>query len=458
MVQGLAFLSKKSWHTKNVANQERVWIEEQKKEAEDSKTKELAKQIQKEREEEDLDRIAGKKSSRLDRGIDWMYQGVKSEASQEDAKKQAEEYLMGKAFTGGVALQPRGDLVQAQDEKEGFNAVVASMAVEKPDGQIASMAEPSVAERNEAFRVKHEDPMFLVSQKRREQVIKVEKKRALYEKVVGKADSDDEDSRKRRKRQKKERKKERKRRDNEARSHRRRSRSRSRSDSESDDNRRRIPEHHRGRKVGTDHHKRRSWHDDDSEEKDQRVRDYNKSRNRDESNRDYDGRQTSRHHDDDSRHTRGYHDAGKSLRTNNFRHNGHEDRKQENRKADPVGDGFGLQEKSKPLNLNDLGPSKELLSRRRQQEAENRQKSKPDRRRMTQEEREQALRAMQADAIRHNENRMADRPVEQEEGRQSASFLHRMAQETHGVRGEYQSMAARVAQNRHTNQRPDESF
>jgi hypothetical protein len=37
MVQGLAFLSKKSWHTKNIANQERVWIEEQKKEAEGCK-------------------------------------------------------------------------------------------------------------------------------------------------------------------------------------------------------------------------------------------------------------------------------------------------------------------------------------------------------------------------------------------------------------------------------------
>lgn len=454
MVQGLAFLSKKSWHTKNVANQERVWIEEQKKEAEDSKTKELAKQIQKEREEEDLDRIAGKKSSRLDRGIDWMYQGVKSEASQEDAKKQAEEYLMGKVFTGGMTLQPRGDLVQAQDEKEGFNAVVASMAVDKPVGQIASMAEPTVAERNEAFRVKHEDPMFLVSQKRREQVIKVEKKKALYEKVVGKVHSDDEDSRKRRKREKKERKKERKRRDDDARYHRR-----SRSDSESDEYRRRIPEYRRGREEGTDRRKRRSRHDDDSEESYQRERDYKRSRHGDERSRDYDDPQSSRGRDDKSRHARGYHDDGSPLRTDKFQHSLHQARKHEEGNAGPSGDGFGLQVSSKSLNLNDLGPSKELLSQRRQQKhADNRQKSKPDRRRMSQEEREQALRDMQLDAIRHNENRMAPRPVEQEEERQSAAFLHRMAQQTHGVRGEYKSMAARVAQNRHTNQRPDESF
>ena len=71
MVQGIAFLSKKSWHTKNLANQEKVWIAEQRKAAEESKTKELARQIQQEREREEFDRLAGKKTH-LDRGIDWM--------------------------------------------------------------------------------------------------------------------------------------------------------------------------------------------------------------------------------------------------------------------------------------------------------------------------------------------------------------------------------------------------
>jgi hypothetical protein len=54
MVQGLAFLSKKSWHTKNLNNQEKVWMAEEKKAAEQRKTQELAKQIQQEREQEDL--------------------------------------------------------------------------------------------------------------------------------------------------------------------------------------------------------------------------------------------------------------------------------------------------------------------------------------------------------------------------------------------------------------------
>ena len=37
--QALSFLSKKSWHTGKIRNQEAVWIEEQKKAAEDKKIK-----------------------------------------------------------------------------------------------------------------------------------------------------------------------------------------------------------------------------------------------------------------------------------------------------------------------------------------------------------------------------------------------------------------------------------
>jgi len=38
---GLSFLSKKSWHTSNLDNQERVWLAEQKAASEAKKTKEL---------------------------------------------------------------------------------------------------------------------------------------------------------------------------------------------------------------------------------------------------------------------------------------------------------------------------------------------------------------------------------------------------------------------------------
>src|SRR3569623_885635 len=99
MVQGLAFLSKKSWHTKNRNNQETVWLAEERQKAEVQKTQELQKQIQQELEHQELDAIAGRSSKIRDRGIDWMYeQGPNSEAAQQDKQKQAEEYLLGKEF------------------------------------------------------------------------------------------------------------------------------------------------------------------------------------------------------------------------------------------------------------------------------------------------------------------------------------------------------------------------
>jgi hypothetical protein len=42
--------------------------------------------------------------------------------------------------------------------------------------------------------------------------------------------------------------------------------------------------------------------------------------------------------------------------------------------------------------------------------------------------------------------------------RAGASFLHEMTQQTHGVRDGNMSMSARLAQNRHTNQKSHDSF
>lgn len=465
MVQGLAFLSKKSWHVKNVANQERVWIEEQKKAAEETKTKELAKQIQQEREEEEMDRIAGKKSNRLDRGIDWMYQGVTSEAAQEDAKKSAEDYLMGKEFTGGTAAMPQGDLVQAENEKEGVNAVLSSVAVAEPESTATNnsrasiMSGPSVADRNEAFRVRHEDPMFMVSQKRREQEVKVEKKKALYERVVGIVnDADDDGSYQRRKREKKEHKKAKKRRKEERRRRRRdRSRSRDRSDSE-DDYRRHSSPVHRGRRSESPDNYRRSRADEGYYRSGARTSRYDDSPRHE---RRREGRRDDREYGPNRKDDRNYDNGSrrKDDRRYDSDHRGYNNdghragERPEQRKT------FGLLGASKPVDFNQLGPNRDLVAqRRKEQERERSSRKPPPRRRMNSEEREQALRVMQLDAKRHNSNRVADRPVEREETRKSAAFLHTMAQETHGIRSDHRSMAERVAQNRNTNQNSDGAF
>jgi len=194
MVQGLAFLSKKSWHTKNLNNQEKVWIAEQRMAAEESKAKELAREVQQERDREEFDRLAGKKTH-LDRGIDWMYQGQAatgdepSAADQKDATKRAEDFLLGKEYAEEGSKQ--GDFTQGA-ESGGVNAAVkleasvafaAAVAAGASASSVAGV--PSVADRNEAFRQRVEDPMFMVSQKEREQKKEANKQRSLYERVVG---------------------------------------------------------------------------------------------------------------------------------------------------------------------------------------------------------------------------------------------------------------------------------
>ena len=194
MVQGLGFLSKKSWHTKNLANQEKVWVAEQRKEAEAQKTKELAKQIQQEREQEELDKISGKKSGRLDRGIDWMYQGGGGALAKEDAERKAEEFLLGKEYVGEGATQ--GDFDNG-DQDQGIHSVLkqdgpdhssepsisAAAPLSAASNQASSsMMEPSVKDRNEDFRMRLEDPMFLVNQKQHEKEVQHQKTKICHPK------------------------------------------------------------------------------------------------------------------------------------------------------------------------------------------------------------------------------------------------------------------------------------
>jgi N-terminal domain of CBF1 interacting co-repressor CIR len=194
MVQGLAFLSKKSWHTKNLNNQEKVWIAEEQAKQEQLKTAELQKQMQQEREEEELQQIAGGKERKLDRGIDWMYTGhdKNSAVAQEDAVKQAEEFLLGKAIP--MASIQKGDIDAAANIQEGVNAVVKTVSHHQsaddrynarnvPPATSAWDEEESVAKRNEAFRLRYEDPMYQVSLQTVRHEKQREQQKELYHKV-----------------------------------------------------------------------------------------------------------------------------------------------------------------------------------------------------------------------------------------------------------------------------------
>ncbi len=453
-----------------------MWLAEEQKRAEEQKTKELARQIQQEREEEELDKVAGTKKKR-DRGIDWMYEGgnAHSELAKEDAKKQAEEYLLGKEF---AATQPSGGHFNAEDKNEGIHAVLKQPPASNDMKDIAigteaSMDEPassnylpSVHDRNESFRMRYEDPMFAVSQKAREKQEKLEQTKALYERVTGKiaVDRTDESetqrksrkrSKKEKKRHKSQRKKERKRRyddsDSDSRSYRkRRRRSRSRS-----------PRRDRSlsRPVGRPSSRGRER----SRSQSSRGRERSRSQSEDDSSRGSSDYNRSPKYDDERyRNRESTHNARMSSICRSF----------PSEESMPFRESryglIGSRDESLQLTGPDaLGPDRDLLESKRQfrEEERRRQRERASTRRLrTSEEREAARRAMEMDARNHGESRrdstrsngpngLSDQ-TQEETRHQNPSFLHDVRRRANGLQGE-SGLADRMRQNRNTNQRPD---
>lgn len=545
MVQGLGFLSKKSWHTKNKANQEKVWIAEEQKKAEEAKTKELARQIQQEREEEEFEKISGKKTSIKDRGIDWMYQGATTgELATQEAEKKQEEYLLGKEFVEDGAV--KGDFDDGQKQPDGIHNVIskaaAASASTRPKnddyygpastGQSLSNTtnfsnpESTVASRNEEFRMRMEDPMFLVSQKQREKQVKHDKAKALYEKVVGPSchtgHDDDNSSKessydrqrdpKRSKKSKKEHKRHKKHKKENKSSKRRHDRHRYIDDNDSDDGRdydseyeekagrrrkRRSPSRSRSRsrswsrspspEYKAAHKKRKS--DDDYDDDHKKHRDHRGWSNEGEY-RSCDYHHRDRHHKDADRKHSHYDDRHKDqVSRRKDQHD--EQHNNDDRLKDPPSysqaagadgpkkiEGYGLKGAAsfsgpRSIDHSDLGPSRELLQRRREERERERRRIRETastRKRASQKDRERALEEMQDDA-RKRESRM-DRHAryqredteEDEFGRRAAnrgkaSFLDDIHKQSHGISTEGSaSLSSRVAQNRHTQQRLNDSF
>ena len=516
MVQGLGFLSKKSWHTKNKANQEKVWVAEQKKEQELAKASELAREIQQERENDELDRIAGKKSTK-DRGIDWMYQQASScttEIEKEDAEKKAEQFLLGKEFVGEGAVQ--GDFHNG-DAKEGILSALNETNArgkqqagrpninESGDSHLSEKPRKGYEDhtnahyRNEDFRLRVEDPMYLVSQKQRENKQKHEKMKLLYERVVGTpvgGNSDDHKSAREQKRSTKERnrsnkKKKKKKSSRRSRDYdsnkRHRRRSRSRSDSRSYSRSR-----SRSRSRSNERHQKRhkDTHDDRTNDRQRRSRSnerhqseyYDKINRRNEQRGYYD-----RYDDDDRKRRRNrphcdqnerkLHSRNRSNNRNYSPSDDERDRYIEGKSGDNAPKqndkprkmkGFGLKGAtvSQVFDNRDIGPNKDLIRKKKEETERLRLQNKQigrSRKILTDEERATALRQMQTDA-RKRENRTIDLQnssrIEHVEATSrkmgSASFLDSITKCAHGMNGG--TLSSRVTQNRHTNQRLHDTF
>jgi len=312
---GLSFLAKKSWHTSNLSNQEKVWLAEQKAIAEEAKVKELQNQIKLEREKEEFQKLAGKKVVG-DRGVDWMYEGGaaagvgegQEDSAVEEAKNEA--YLLGREYVPEGMEKKSGDFAMAAAmggvlEKAstygasigvagGSNTAESTTTLRLQDTSsnittsAAAQGETQGSEWNQNFHLRHEDPMFAVQQKRLAQVNQLEKKRNLMERagmivkeVVRRKgegvdtnieDSERNDTRESKKRDRKDSKRDRKERKKKKRHH-RRERSRSPSDSSrssSESSRRRH------RKKGERRHHRH--HESGSSRRRHRGRDHSEER------------------------------------------------------------------------------------------------------------------------------------------------------------------------------------
>jgi len=496
MPKGLAFLSKKSWHTSKLCNQEKVWIAEQEKQAEDIKCRELAKQIQLEREEEELIRISGKKSNRLDRGIDWMYQGgPKSDGNptafeEEQKEKEQEDYLMGKEFNPSSVK--KGDLATAESSV-GVNMVLTRAA----EGTIIdpSLVEKERTERddvqdwNSNFHLRHEDPMFSVEQQRKEMNEHNEKKQRLFERVNNEDESErgkrtgrDRADRKRRKSDKRRRSRhdrdndeddrdrgERKRHQKERR---RESRRRSHSP-ESDDSRRdRRGRKHRHSKSRRHCSNSRSVSRSRSPGDNSRNGGHCASRRRNRSASRSSSRSRSRDRDGyKGRHTETYsrHKRSSDEKPSPYSSNEVKDKLSSGKQYGLVG-----VSSSKPISTSDLGPDQALLEKKRKEKEDARRgrygrnsggdRDSGGKRPISERERQNTLKEMQADASARsghisNASRKSNAELYEEEierrrdgsGGNNASFIQDATRKSHQL-----DMSSRASQNRNKYQRGKE--
>ncbi|RLN89785.1 hypothetical protein BBJ28_00010635, partial [Nothophytophthora sp. Chile5] len=151
----LAFLAKKSWHTANLRNVEKVWIAEQKHAAEEKKVEELRKNIEEERQLQELRQLQasqGNKAVALER-VDWMYEGPSAAR-----EKTSEDFLLGKEYKG-------------EDEKAAVGEADLSTTTKYGSLALSKSALPA----NDAFSRLNEDPMMLIRMRQkaaREQVLK----------------------------------------------------------------------------------------------------------------------------------------------------------------------------------------------------------------------------------------------------------------------------------------------
>ena len=159
--KGMGFLNKKSWHTGGFKNQERVWKREQEKAAEDTKMRELARELADERARKELEDQAiahgfgqGNKQER----VDFLYD--QKGATQAAAEAEQDDYLLGKAWQPGKASEPLAKPSLAKGDTAAGGAVVATTGAAALG--TGGYTQPSATEQ---WARLHADPLMAIKQR-----------------------------------------------------------------------------------------------------------------------------------------------------------------------------------------------------------------------------------------------------------------------------------------------------
>eukprot|EP01041_Mallomonas_annulata_P008703 gene8703-17984_t len=404
---GLSFLGKKSWHTSNLNNVEKVWIAEKKADDEKKKLDELKKQITEERQILELRLLqvsSGQVVKSVDTTLDWMYEGPSGQAEQS-----TEEYLLGKIY------KPK------DNEKTDLHKI------EKDPG---SLWLNKISSKNDTFTRLHEDPLLLIKQNEvnaRKDVLNNPVKMARIQHQIA-ADLEKINKEKQLKKAMKKDKKAKKRKDRDHDRDRNRDRSRSISRSRSgsingDDKRRRTNKRsRRGSRSRSDSRDRDRGGDSSNREdfdgRTERDRHYRGDRDREVDV----GKSSRRRNEDDDNGdaNRNRHDHKLRSRSRSMSRSMSQDRRRETKDGDQQTKKYGLiksgnsndnggGDKKYVQGSSDLGPNVELLNKKIEQKKleEAKKYQRPStKQNISEEEKLRRIKEMENDAKVHDELRL----------------------------------------------------
>ncbi len=195
-MSALKFLSKKSWHTGLIKNNEKVWLREQADAEEKKRVAELQKQLDEERRVEEIQRLEIE-SGRLDpaevkrrQRIEWMYEDVENahtRIAKEKKAKEQEEMLLGKK----AATLPNG---AKEKDPEKLRLIDAEnklredplFAIEQERRRVMGTLGVSAAPDRKQSREKHAKMAAKLARKAERREIRENRKRRRRERELAK--------------------------------------------------------------------------------------------------------------------------------------------------------------------------------------------------------------------------------------------------------------------------------